>query len=150
MYDPFGFGGKPPKKKRTTISKSEWETIKKTHGNKCVLCGKTEKTVGKIVKAHIKAASKGGSQVIPMCSNCHTKYDNGLLTDSQLKKLGLTRAQYTRNRPKTGTVKGKSKSNTDMDIPKYNFPSFDLPSYDGSKRIRKKKSQKKDDDWGFL
>jgi len=44
--DPFGldkFVGKTQKSKRNTISKTEWETLKSTHGNKCVLCGKSKK-----------------------------------------------------------------------------------------------------------
>jgi hypothetical protein len=139
MHDPFGFGDKPQKNKRTTISKSEWETLKHTLGNKCVLCGKSEKAVVELQKAHIRAASKSGTTVLPLCPICHRKFDKGKATDAELKKLKLTRAQYNRMIPKPGTVKGKSKSNTDTDIPKYNFPSFDLPSYEGSKRIRKKK-----------
>lgn len=97
------FGEEKPKRPR--ISKLEWESIKKSHENKCVLCGKTEKAVGELQKAHIKATSKGGSQVLPMCPTCHKKFDKGLASAAQLKKLGLTRAQYSRMIPKPGSKK---------------------------------------------
>ena len=95
------FGRETEKKKeRPPISKLEWEQVKKRYGNKCCLCGKSEKSVGTLEKAHIKAFSRGGTQVSPMCPNCHNKFDNGLLNASELKKLGLTKAQYERLRPK--------------------------------------------------
>ena len=88
-------------KKRTPISKTVWETIKASHNYRCIICGGTEKSVGGLEKAHIKAHSKGGSpHVLPMCPNCHHKYDNELLTATQLKKLGLTKEGYARLRPK--------------------------------------------------
>lgn len=68
---------------------------------------KLKKTVGGLEKAHIKAASKGGSQVVPMCPTCHKKFDKGLATDTQPAKVGLTRAQYNHNRPKPGPRKPK-------------------------------------------
>lgn len=95
------------KPKRPRISKSEWEAIKTSHGNKCVLCGKTERAVGELQKAHIKAESRGGSQVVPMCPTCHKKFDKGLASATQLKKLGLTMAQYSRMMPKSGSKKRK-------------------------------------------
>jgi len=76
----------------------QWE--ENVLAGKCVICGRLERTVGRLVKAHVKAASRGGSIVVPMCPNCHVKYDNGLLTDKQLKKLGLAREDYDRLRPK--------------------------------------------------
>lgn len=94
----FGFGRE--KKRRTPISKKEWEVRKKQSGNKCLICGRTEKSVGVLRKAHIKAHSKGGTQYVPLCSNCHYKYDHGLLTVTALKKLGLTKEDYARFRPK--------------------------------------------------
>jgi len=85
---------------RKRVGKTEWEAVKKLQKGKCVICGRLERTVGRLVKAHVKAASRGGSIVVPMCPNCHVKYDNGLLTDKQLKKLGLAREDYDRLRPK--------------------------------------------------
>ena len=70
---------------------------------------KTEKTVGKLERAHIKASSKRGRVEIPMCPTCHAKYDDGKLTDTQLKKLGLTREQYNCIRPKPGPKRGTTK-----------------------------------------
>ena len=59
-------------KNNKSISKTEWEVIKAIHKNKCVICGKTEKQVGILEKAHIKAKSRGGSQYLPMCATHHT------------------------------------------------------------------------------
>ena len=88
-------------KRKSGPSKAEWEAQKKIHGNRCVICGKTEKSVGKLVKAHIKARSRGGSQVMPMCPNHHYKYDHGLLTATELKKIGLTKDDVKKLKPKT-------------------------------------------------
>ena len=153
LDDPFGLKlvEKPPKPKstrRNTISKTEWETIKSAHGNKCVLCGKSEKAVGELQKAHIKAASKGGSQVLPMCPTCHRKFDIGKATDTELKKLGLTKTKYNRIIPKSGKRKKKSTSSkpqSPFDIlspPTFNPPSFGSP-FDTTpkKKGRKKKGQ---------
>ena len=84
------------KPKRKRLSKIEWEAVKKLSGNKCAICGDSEKRIGVLKQAHIKAHSKGGSQVVPMCSNCHDKYDRGTLTATQLRKLKLTPEQYKR------------------------------------------------------
>lgn len=88
------------KKKRTTLSKTEWEAIKKRSGNKCLMCGRTEKSAGVLDKAHIKAHSKGGTQYFPLCPTCHRKFDSGKATASDLKKLGITKGDYARLRPK--------------------------------------------------
>jgi predicted restriction endonuclease len=87
-------------KKRKTIGKSEWEVIKASHKNRCVICGKTEKQVGVLEKAHIRASSKGGSQVLPMCPTHHKMYDNDKLTTTQLKKIGLTKKTSARLSPR--------------------------------------------------
>jgi hypothetical protein len=84
------------KPKRKPMSKTEWEVKKKMMGNKCVICGGTEKQSGGFIKAHIKAHSKGGGERVPMCRNCHNKYDAGKLTATQLRKIGLTPGTYKR------------------------------------------------------
>ena len=94
------------KKERTSIGKTEWEAIKKRSGNKCLMCGRTEKSAGVLEKAHIKAHSKGGTQYFPLCPTCHTKYDKGLMTVTELRKLGLTKQSYTRLKPKKPKKKG--------------------------------------------
>jgi hypothetical protein len=71
------------------VTKSEWDVIKNIHGNKCVICEKTERQVGILEKAHIKSAKKGGTQVLPMCPTCHKMYDDGKLSATKLKKIGL-------------------------------------------------------------
>jgi predicted restriction endonuclease len=72
------------------VSKAEWAAIKAIHKNKCVICGKTEKQVGILEQVHIKARSRGGTQVVPMCPTHHKMYDQNKLSATQLKKLGQT------------------------------------------------------------
>ena len=87
-------------KKRRSIGKAEWEVIKASHKNRCVICSKTEKQVGVLEKAHIRASSKGVSQVLPMCPTHHKMYDSDKLTATQLKKIGLTKKTSTRLSPR--------------------------------------------------
>ena len=82
------------------VTKKEWEVIKASHKNRCVICGKTEKQVGVLEKAHIRASSRGGSQVLPMCPTHHKMYDSDKLTATQLKKIGLTKKASTKLSPK--------------------------------------------------
>jgi len=96
------------KSKRKPISKTEWEVKKKMMGNKCVICGVTDKQCGGLIKAHIKAHSRGGSEIVPMCATCHKKYDNGKLSATQLKKIGLTPEKYKRIIPAKKKTRGKS------------------------------------------
>ena len=87
-------------KKRTRLSKTEWEAIKARYGNRCCVCGKTERSAGVLGKAHVKAHSRGGTQYFPLCPTCHTKYDRGLMTVTELRKLGLTKEAYTKLKPR--------------------------------------------------
>lgn len=96
------------KPKRKTIGKTEWAAKKKMMGNKCVICGRSDKQVAGLEKAHIKAHSRGGSEVVPMCAICHKKYDSGLLTATQLKKIGLTTTTYKRLIPSKKKKKKES------------------------------------------
>lgn len=82
------------------VTKKEWEVIKASHKNRCVICGKTEKQVGVLEKAHIRARSRGGSQVLPMCPTHHKMYDSDKLSATQLKKIGLNVKSSARLRPK--------------------------------------------------
>ena len=87
-------------KRRKPVGRSEWEVIKASHNNKCVICGKSEKQVGILEKAHIKASSRGGTQVLPMCPTHHKMFDRDQLTATQLKKIGLTKKASARLSPK--------------------------------------------------
>ena len=87
------------------VGKLEWEVIKKAHKSKCVICGMTETKAGVLEKAHIRASSKGGSQVLPMCPTCHKKYDSNKLSATELKKIGLTKKTSARLSPKKGKKK---------------------------------------------
>jgi len=93
------------------VHKIEWEAIKRREGNKCIVCGKTEKSVGKLIQTHLKARSKGGTQILPMCPTHHTKYDDGKFTDRELEKIGVLREDYEKYRPKRGR-KVKEKGST--------------------------------------
>ena len=102
MYDFFG-----ETKKRISVGKQEWDVIKQSHGNKCVICKRTDRQVGGLVRAHIKAHSRGGTQVLPMCSICHKKFDRDQLTATELKRVGLTKRSSSRLSPKKKkTTKG--------------------------------------------
>jgi predicted restriction endonuclease len=92
------------------VTNSEWEAIKKIHGNRCIICRRTNEDVGGLVQAHLKAKSKNGTQVIPMCSVCHKKFDKGLLTDSQLKKIGIDPKKIAIHLPKKATTSTKPKT----------------------------------------
>jgi predicted restriction endonuclease len=81
------------------VTKTEWAAIKASHKNKCVICGKTEKQVGVLEQAHIKARSRGGTQVLPMCPTHHKMYDQNKLSATQLKKIGQTPATAKRLTP---------------------------------------------------
>ncbi|MFC2060829.1 hypothetical protein ACFLTZ_07110, partial [Chloroflexota bacterium] len=83
-----------------SIGKTEWEVIKKQGGNKCLMCGRTEKSAGVLEKAHIKAHSKGGTQYFPLCPTYHRKFDIGKATATELKKPGISKEASTRLRPK--------------------------------------------------
>ncbi|MCX5995487.1 MAG: hypothetical protein NTV59_05765 [Chloroflexi bacterium] len=100
----------PDKTKRTKLTNAAWESKKKLRKNKCILCEKSEKAVAELQQAHLRAVSKGGTEYIePMCPTCHRKYDKGLATQADLKKLGITKRTYKIWRPKTTTGKGTKK-----------------------------------------
>jgi hypothetical protein len=88
------------------VSKDEWEAILIRGKHRCAFCGKTEKQVGELQKAHLKSRGKGGSQVIPLCPNCHKKYDTGKATNAQLKKIGVDPSKYKRMKPPKGRGEG--------------------------------------------
>ena len=72
------------------VSLTEWKAILERYHHKCVICGDSEQQCGVLHKAHLKGKSKGGTQYLPMCPNHHTKYDKGILTVPELRKIGIT------------------------------------------------------------
>ena len=80
------------------VTKAEWEAIKKQCGNKCKLCGASEKKIGVLEKAHLKAKSKGGTQFVPLCPNCHKKFDKLLLNKTECDKLGIDYDKYKKGK----------------------------------------------------
>ena len=81
------------------VGKTEWAAVKAIHKNKCIICGKTERSVGILEKVHIKARSRGGTQIVPMCPTHHRMYDLNKLSAAQLKKIGQTRTTAKRLTP---------------------------------------------------
>jgi len=81
------------------VSKSEWEVLK---SKGCWICGKK----GILIKAHIKAKSRGGKQTIALCPNHHILYDRG--DPKTLAKLGILERTHKQHlRPKRPPKKKK-------------------------------------------
>jgi hypothetical protein len=99
MSDEF-LWGKAAKPKRKPLAKSEWESIKLRQKNKCLMCDVSERTCGGLVKAHVKAHSKGGTQIIALCSNCHKKMHRKLCKKTGLRKIGIPPEKYKYYLPK--------------------------------------------------
>lgn len=95
-------------------TKVEWEAIKKQHRNSCAVCGRTEKQVGTLEKAHLKAKAKGGSQLIPMCPTCHKKFDKLQLNKGEAQKLGLDWDKYIARKYSPPKPKPKKKGFWDI------------------------------------
>ncbi|MDH7476878.1 MAG: hypothetical protein QHH17_00655 [Candidatus Bathyarchaeota archaeon] len=104
-------------KSKKPRSRAGVKEAKKFFGNKCIICGKPESKVGKLHMAHYKAHSKGGSFTFPLCPTCHTRYDSGLLTKKELKKIHLTPEEYRKFMPK----KKKAKKEDIFGLPKLSF-----------------------------
>lgn len=88
---PYYRGGKETRKARKAFSQQrrmarkkgnggthtleEWEKLKRTHGNKCLCCGRQEPEV-KLTEDHVLPLSKGGADNIdniqPLCRNCNS------------------------------------------------------------------------------
>jgi|GEM_PF-2699235 hypothetical protein len=98
------------------------------------MCGRSEKSVGRLEQAHILAHSKGGREgaVIPLCPTCHTKYDAGKATETELKRLRIDKKLYKRLIPK----RGKPKEKSPFDVPAIKVPNL----LDTSSSGRKKRS----------
>jgi len=88
------FGKDQPNTK--PLAETEWDAAKEFHDSKCVMCSRTENTAGPLHKAHLKTHSLGDAQVLPMCSNCQTKFDEGLFTDAQLKDFASNPQAFAR------------------------------------------------------
>jgi hypothetical protein len=91
----------------------------------CLLCGKKRT----LQRAHIRAKSKGGGPTVSLCYDCHRRYDGGKATASDLRKLGITRGQYSQYRPKR--VKSGSRRSR-----KYALIDVDKSLADISKAVR--------------
>jgi hypothetical protein len=99
------------------VGKSEWIALKNQWNNRCAICRLTEGEMGTFDKAHLKAGSKNGKLILPLCVRCHRKYDRGQLSDSELKRIGLTRENYVKFLPKKGGG-GIKKSEAEKSIEK--------------------------------
>ena len=92
------------------VTKVEWESLKKRYKNKCAMCGASDTGGTLLEKAHVQAKSKGGTQIIPLCPTCHTKYDKNLCNEAELKKIGVDPKDYKKVQPK----KSQKKTNSDI------------------------------------
>lgn len=101
---PFREEAKP---KRQSLTTAQWD-IKKNRG--CIICGKKCGKKELLEQAHIRALSKGGDQIEAMCPNHHRKYDKGLLSETDLKKLGISRRAYIMSLPKKKRAEEKAKA----------------------------------------
>ena len=128
-----------------TISKVEWDALKKRCGNKCLMCGTPDRGGKLLEKAHLKARSKGGTQYVPLCPTCHTNFDNGLATDAELNKLGLSRSDYGRVQPKKSGSKKESASGTSSPFSMNIVSAPPIGSPFVSPKASKSKSKKNDD-----
>ena len=104
-----------------------------------MLCGRSEKSIGVLEKAHIKAHYRGGIQVVPMCPTCHRKYDAGKMSASELKKIGINPKNYGMVRLKNTQKKEKKKDPFSIEVPNL--------LGDGEKKRGIKR--KKKDEFGF-
>ncbi len=73
---------------------SLWETIKRTHHYRCIICHQPEKVVGRLVEVQVTDESGAGTHSVPMCPAHHLKYIQGYFTNAELKKIGITREAY--------------------------------------------------------
>ena len=73
------------------IPKAQWQPILDRYDNCCVICGQSSSILGsKLKQAHLLCPrSKGGrdSGVLPVCPNCHDKFDNQLCTYNDIEAL---------------------------------------------------------------
>ena len=98
------------------VTKVEWEAIKARANYKCLICGGKEGVAfPTLEKAHLKAESKGGTQIIPLCPNCHSKYDSGKCTATELKKIGVKPEHYKKVQPKKPSQSKSFKSQSGLD-----------------------------------
>ena len=98
------------------VTKVEWEAIKARANYKCLICGGKEGVkFPTLEKAHLKAESKGGTQIIPLCPNCHSKYDAGKCTVAELKKIGVKPEHYKKVQPKKPSQSKSTKSQSGWD-----------------------------------
>ena len=114
------------------VTKVEWEAIKARANYKCLMCGGKEGVeIPTLEKAHLKAESKGGTQIIPLCPNCHTTYDSGKCTAAQLAKIGVRPEHYKRVQPKKPSASVSAKPQRGMDL------SFGMSSPKPASKSRK-------------
>ena len=83
--------------------KNGWDSIKNSHKNKCVVCGKPEKKVGMLERVHIKEHARVRYLVLPMCANHHKMYVGNQLSDKELKKIDRIILSYEKTRVKRPT-----------------------------------------------
>jgi hypothetical protein len=76
---------------------SDWETIRRQHHYRCIICRQPEKVAGRLVEVQITEQSGNGTHSVPMCPAHHLKYTQGYFTNAELKKIGMSREAYLKN-----------------------------------------------------
>jgi hypothetical protein len=75
----------------------DWETIKRQHHYRCIICRQPEKVAGRLVEVRVTEPSTDVVQAVPMCPAHHLKYSQGYFTNAELKKIGISREVYLKN-----------------------------------------------------
>jgi hypothetical protein len=57
---------------------------------------------------HLEALSQAGTLYVPLCPNCHRRFDEGLLTETEQKKLGFATEQEYRGAIPSRKIQGGS------------------------------------------
>jgi hypothetical protein len=73
---------------------SDWETIRRQHHYRCIICRQPEKVAGRLMEIKVTEQSGDGTYIVPMCPAHHLKYTQGYFTNAELKKIGITREAY--------------------------------------------------------
>jgi len=76
---------------------SDWETIKRQHHYRCIICRQPEKVAGRLMEVQVTEPSGDGTHIVPMCPAHQLKYIQGYFTNAELKKIDISREAYMKN-----------------------------------------------------
>ncbi len=113
---------------------SGWETIKREHHYRCIICRQPEKVAGRLVEVRVTGPSDDTIHGVPMCPAHHLKYSQGYFTNADLKKIGISREAYLKNISATT-------DNAEPGLPRTTAEKAVLAQQDAIKKVQK--AQKK-------